>query len=57
MPAVQLWRQPQDFMIDNALSVQGRVPPTDNSNWAGGVTTVFLGVRPNPDFVPPYIKK
>ncbi len=58
--AIMLWRQAQDFVMNNALSVYGIWLPTVlayNSNKVGGITTVFLGVSPYPDFLTAYIKK
>jgi len=56
----QKWKEAQQFVIDNALSVYGVWLPAViayDSDRLGGVQIAFPGVSPYPDFFRAYVKK
>jgi peptide/nickel transport system substrate-binding protein len=57
---IQLWKQAQDFVVQNALDAWAVWVPTVvayDSNRVGGIQTVFPGVTAYPDFFTAYVKK
>jgi peptide/nickel transport system substrate-binding protein len=58
--AVQLWRDAQNLVTKNALSVYALWLPTViayDAGRVGGIQVVFLGVSAYPDFLTAYVKR